>query len=464
MSTQNPSTQNPSYRPVLAAWSIALVLALFTGGMGVLQFLADAQRREFREDGVAASAPVVRKWVGRSGNSSDHQLRVRLTIVEPLTPEEPPVSGPDVDGARRSVRSGVRVHTHFPIITVDAEAYRNVEVGDRVDVVYLPRQPRLARLATELESSRDRWIGRAFLALCLVVTALALIHALKEALKARTRPRATGLMSVPDPSPSATRAGWQVVWEYIGDPDPRNQLEASRRIRRKGWLWVLAIMLAIGVAPVLAYGVWGLFYPGLVLVIGGMLVEIIHVAYLAIHPDQRISHDGESLHFEGAVDLHGQTRDPQRVDSIRQFAVYPALGGFNAYGTGRAHYHIVHFWLADGSQRAISFKPRGYNWRKSPDPRGWAVAQGVALADALNALLPGRWREPPERQESVIDLPVDRRRLRDWGPMPPPLPDADPAARHPTTRPARRRVWLVVASLVLLLVLTMTFRVLLDGG
>jgi hypothetical protein len=80
-------------------------------------------------------------------------------------------------------------------------------------------------------------------------------------------PSLAALSIPPDPPPSAIRAGRQVVWEYRGDPDPQSRLEASRRLRRKGWLWVLAIMLAVGIAPVIAYGAWGLFYPGLVLVI-----------------------------------------------------------------------------------------------------------------------------------------------------------------------------------------------------
>ncbi len=248
-----------------------------------------------------------------------------------------------------------------------------------------------------------------------------------------------------DPEPRA-----QVLWEYRSDPDPVAQREVRRRLRRKGWLWVVALMLVIGVMPVQAFGLWGLFYPGLILALGGLAVELAHWAYGINYPDQRVSDDGVALHFEGAVELFGQTHDPQLIDQIDQFSVYPALGGFHAHG-GRARYNLLALWLTDGSQRAIAFKPRGYDWQKSPDPLGsWSRHQGLALASALLKRLPERWREPPTRKESVIGLPVDRRQWRNW--------------MSTRTGSPRLRAWQVVLGLSVLFLLIMVLRLLPDAA
>ncbi len=248
----------------------------------------------------------------------------------------------------------------------------------------------------------------------------------------------------------------RVLWEFVGDPKPEARLHAARQMRHYGWLVVFAVTALVAIAPVMAFGVWGLVYPGLLLVLGLGSVEIYAWVLRRVYPDQRVVFDGASLHFEGAKPLIGQHLDPQPLEHIRHFSVFPVLGGGEGHGFDttvgrRAHYNLLYFWLADGTQRAIAFKPGVYEWRKCEDPRGYAAQQGTGLAFALARLMPDRWRKPPKPAESVSDLPVDRLRLEAWGPMPPPERMTQATSKQLSGLRQRRALYLTVVSMLLII-------------
>ncbi len=194
----------------------------------------------------------------------------------------------------------------------------------------------------------------------------------------------------------------EVIWEIAAD-----RVDAARK-RRRRWSVALALAVAVGIPAVLAFGAFGLVYPGVVLIVVGMVVEAAHLV-VRITPDQRITLVGADLVFTG-TDPPREPVAPQPIVGIERFTVYPARGGFVAASNAatRVALVVVDLWLVGGERRTVIF-------RYARTPGRPAGADQVRLVQALRQQLPGRWREAPADD----DLPtypgtIDRRGLTRW--------------------------------------------------
>ena len=197
-----------------------------------------------------------------------------------------------------------------------------------------------------------------------------------------------------------------VLWEHSAVADPA----AHDAKRRKRWL-IAGVIAAVSALTVLSFGVWGLVYPAIVLVIAALVIEPMYWLRKRM-PTQRVWTDGSLLGVDGAAEVIAQPDDPIPLSSVAALAVYPIAGGYTAGGTvggldtsSRVHYSAVDLWLADGSRRLWIFNRA----------TGITLEDEVALARALAIYLPDRWRDPPDDGDRGADFgEIDRRRLAEW--------------------------------------------------
>ncbi|MFN3216646.1 MAG: hypothetical protein ACE367_09150 [Acidimicrobiales bacterium] len=197
-----------------------------------------------------------------------------------------------------------------------------------------------------------------------------------------------------------------VLWEHsaVGDP------AAHDAKRRKRWM-IAGAIAAVSALTVLSFGVWGLVYPAIVLVIAALAIEPLYWLRKRM-PTQRIWTDGTLLGVDGAAEVIGQPLDPVPLASVAKLAVYPIAGGYSGGATvggvstsSRVHYSAVDLWLTDGSRRLWIFNR----------VTGISLDEEVALARALAIYLPDRWRDPPGDDDMGADVgEIDRRRLGEW--------------------------------------------------
>jgi uncharacterized membrane protein len=197
-----------------------------------------------------------------------------------------------------------------------------------------------------------------------------------------------------------------VLWEHSAVSDP----VAHAAKRRKRWMIAGGIAALLSLT-VLSFGVWGLVYPAIVVLIAALVIEPLYWLRLRM-PTQRLWTDGTLLGVDGAAEVIGQPDDPVPLASVSKLAVYPIAGGYTAGGTvggldssSRVHYSAVDLWLIDGSRRLWIFNRA----------TGITLEDEVALARALAIYLPDRWRDPPADDDRSADVgEIDRRRLGEW--------------------------------------------------
>lgn len=193
-----------------------------------------------------------------------------------------------------------------------------------------------------------------------------------------------------------------VLWEHSAVSDP----VAHAAKRKKRWMITGGIAALLSLT-VLSFGVWGLVYPAIVVVIAALVIEPMYWFRLRM-PTQRVWTDGTLLGVDGAAEVIGQPLDPVPLASVAKLAVYPIAGGYTVGGldsSSRVHYSAVDLWLADGSRRLWIFNRA----------TGITLEDEVALARALAIYLPDRWRDPPDDGDRGADFgEIDRRRLAEW--------------------------------------------------
>lgn len=196
-----------------------------------------------------------------------------------------------------------------------------------------------------------------------------------------------------------------VLWEKSAVDDP----VAHAATRRKRWT-IAGGIAAVSALTVLSFGVWGLVYPAAVLVVAALVIEPMYWLRRRI-PTQRVWLDERLIGVDGAAEVFGHPRDPVPLADVSGFSVYPLRGGYLATPVGdtgvsqRVHYTAVDLWLTDGSRRLWIFDRI----------TGIEVEHEVALAGALAAGLPDRWRPPPTDDDLAADVgEIDRDRLARW--------------------------------------------------
>ncbi len=148
---------------------------------------------------------------------------------------------------------------------------------------------------------------------------------------------------------------------------------------------------------VISFGVWGLVYPAIVLVIAALAIEPMYWLRKRI-PTQRVWTDGSVLGVDGAAEVIAHPRDPVPLSSIAAFTVYPIIGGttggatINGVSTStRVHYTGIDLWLTDGTRRLWIFNRI----------TGITVEHEVALARALDASPSRPLVRHPDRRRSA---------------------------------------------------------------
>lgn len=197
-----------------------------------------------------------------------------------------------------------------------------------------------------------------------------------------------------------------VLWEHTAVGDP----VAHAAKRRKRWM-IAGGIAAVSALSVFSFGVWGLVYPAIVLVVAALVIEPLHWLRKSL-PTQRIWTDGTLLGVDGAAEVIGHPREPIPLASVAKLAVYPIAGGYSGGATlggtsvrTRTHYSAVDLWLTDGSRRLWIFDR----------VTGITLEVEVALARALAIYLPDRWRDPPDDADMAANVgEIDRRRLAEW--------------------------------------------------
>jgi hypothetical protein len=197
-----------------------------------------------------------------------------------------------------------------------------------------------------------------------------------------------------------------VLWEHSAVSDP----VAHAAKRKKRWMIAGGIAALLSLT-VLSFGVWGLVYPAIVVVIAALVIEPMYWLRLRM-PTQRVWTDGTLLGVDGAAEAIGQPLDPVPLASVAKLAVYPIAGGYSSgpmingvSSSQQVHYSAVDLWLTDGSRRLWIFDRA----------TGITLEVEVALARALAIYLPDRWRDPPDDEDRGADVgEIDRRRLGEW--------------------------------------------------
>ncbi|MCB0993913.1 MAG: hypothetical protein KDB21_02395 [Acidimicrobiales bacterium] len=198
-------------------------------------------------------------------------------------------------------------------------------------------------------------------------------------------------------------ANRHVLWENKSVADP----VAHRAKYVKRWKILAVVTAAITVASVLAFGVWGLVYTVIVLVLGGGAVEGVYRLAL-VRKDHLVWTDGALFGVEGASDVIGHPTDPIPLAQIAQLTVYPVAGGYLPSYDGhssRVYYTAIDLWLAGGARRVFIFNRENTV----------TIAEERALAEALRNYLPDRWRPAPADDDLPADIgEIERRRLHEW--------------------------------------------------